>query len=107
MGDALYLKKQFAQLESDESQHPTILNLDKKYHFGKLYRDYYKIWLKLRQQSGVEFDLLYDPKGWMTVMEYPEIFSNPTLYIHQGGLIGNESMLPRYIRKYPDEDIRF
>jgi len=74
--------------------------LEKKYHFGKLYRDYYKIWLKLRQQTGVEFDLLYDPKGWMVMMAYPEIFTEPTLYIHQGGLIGNESMLPRYERKY-------
>ncbi|MEA3456689.1 MAG: 1-aminocyclopropane-1-carboxylate deaminase/D-cysteine desulfhydrase [Campylobacterota bacterium] len=102
VGDSEYLKKQFTVLEDDEKYHPTILNLEKKYHFGKLYRDYYKIWLKLRQQTGVEFDLLYDPKGWMTMMAYPEIFSKPTLYIHQGGLMGNESMLLRYQRKYKD-----
>ncbi len=100
VGDSNYLQKQFLILEEDEKYHPTILNLEKKYHFGKLYKDYYKIWLKLHEQTGVEFDLLYDPKGWMTVMAYPEIFSEPTLYIHQGGLIGNESMLPRYKRKY-------
>ena len=108
VGDNAYLKRQFLMLEDDEKFHPTILNLEKKYHFGKLYRDYYKIWLKLRQQTGVEFDLLYDPKGWMTVMAYPKIFLEPTLYIHQGGLIGNESMLLRYERKYKDmihEDI--
>ena len=102
VGDSDYLKKQFLMLEDDEKFHPTILNLEKKYHFGKLYRDYYKIWLKLRQQTGVEFDLLYDPKGWITMMAYSEIFTEPTLYIHQGGLIGNESMLPRYQRKYKD-----
>jgi len=102
VGDSDYLKKQFLILEGDEKFHPTILNLEKKYHFGKLYRDSYEIWLKLRQQTGVEFDLLYDPKGWMTVMAYPEIFTEPTLYIHQGGLIGNESMIPRYQRKYKD-----
>ena len=102
VGDSAYLKKQFLMLEDDEKYHPTILNLEKKYHFGKLYRDSYKIWLKLRQQTGVEFDLLYDPKGWMAVMAYPEIFTETTLYIHQGGLIGNESMLPRYQRKYKD-----
>ena len=102
VGDSDYLKKQFLMLEGDEKFHPTILNLEKKYHFGKLYRDSYEIWLKLRQQTGVEFDLLYDPKGWMTVMAYPEIFTEPTLYIHQGGLIGNESMIPRYQRKYKD-----
>jgi len=101
VGDSDYLKKQFLMMEGDEKYHPEILNLDKKYHFGKLYRDSYKIWLKLRQQTGVEFDLLYDPKGWMVMMAYPEIFSEPTLYIHQGGLKGNESMLRRYKRKFP------
>ncbi len=100
VGDSDYLRKQFLMLEEDEKFHPTILNLEKKYHFGKLYKDFYKIWLKLHQQTGVEFDLLYDPKGWMTVLAFPEIFSEPTLYIHQGGLIGNESMFPRYERKY-------
>jgi len=102
VGDDAYLKKQFLMLEGDEKYHPMILNTPKKYHFGKLYRDSYKIWLKLYEQTGVEFDLLYDPKGWMTMMEFPEIFSKPTLYIHQGGLIGNESMLLRYERKYKD-----
>ena len=102
VGNSDYLKKQFLMLEGDEKYHPKILNLEKKYHFGKLYRDSYKIWLKLHEQTGVEFDLLYDPKGWMTMMKFPEIFSKPTLYIHQGGLIGNESMLLRYERKYKD-----
>jgi 1-aminocyclopropane-1-carboxylate deaminase len=49
---------------------------------------------------GVEFDLLYDPHGWLTLLENPELFDNPLLYIHQGGLLGNESMLKRYERKY-------
>ena len=107
-GGSDYLKKQFRQLEEEEALHPTILEREKKYHFGKLYRDSYKIWLKLRRETGVEFDLLYDPKGWMVLMENPELFSGETLYIHQGGLIGNESMLPRYERKYKEltrEDI--
>jgi 1-aminocyclopropane-1-carboxylate deaminase/D-cysteine desulfhydrase-like pyridoxal-dependent ACC family enzyme len=100
VGDDSYLKKQFTMLVEDEKYHPTILNTQKRYHFGKLYRDFYKIWLKLQQETKVEFDLLYDPKGWMVVMDNLDIFSQPTLYIHQGGLVGNESMLPRYERKY-------
>ena len=100
VGDEEYLKKQFSELESDEKYHPTILTLDKKHHFGKLYRENYKIWLKLQQQTGVEFDLLYDPLGWRVLLAHPEVFSKPTLYIHQGGVLGNESMLPRYERKY-------
>ena len=101
VGDSEYLIKQFLELEADEKNHPTILTLEKKHHFGKLYKDNYKIWLKLQQQTGVVFDLLYDPLGWRTLLAHPEVFSKPTLYIHQGGVLGNESMLPRYERKYP------
>ncbi len=101
VGDKDYLKKQFLELETDERYHPTILTLEKKHHFGKLYRENYKIWLKLRQQTGVVFDLLYDPLGWRTILAHSEVFHKPTLYIHQGGVLGNESMFPRYERKYP------
>jgi 1-aminocyclopropane-1-carboxylate deaminase/D-cysteine desulfhydrase-like pyridoxal-dependent ACC family enzyme len=100
VGDAHYLKKQFLALERKETLHPEIVSLEKKHHFGKLYKENYKIWLKLQQQTGVEFDLLYDPIGWRVLLAHSEIFSKPTLYIHQGGLLGNESMLPRYKRKY-------
>ena len=100
VGDGIYLKKQFLELEEDEAYHPHILTLEKKHHFGKLYKENYKIWLKLQQQTGVEFDLLYDPLGWRVLLAHTEIFSKPTLYIHQGGVLGNESMLPRYERKY-------
>jgi 1-aminocyclopropane-1-carboxylate deaminase/D-cysteine desulfhydrase-like pyridoxal-dependent ACC family enzyme len=105
VGDSEYLKKQFLELESDEKYHPTVLSLEKKHHFGKLYRENYKIWLKLQQQTGVVFDLLYDPLGWRTMLAHPEVFSKPTLYIHQGGVLGNESMLPRYERKYKREEL--
>ncbi|MEA1954444.1 MAG: 1-aminocyclopropane-1-carboxylate deaminase/D-cysteine desulfhydrase [Campylobacterota bacterium] len=101
VGDKDYLKEQFLELERDELHHPSILSLEKKYHFGKLYPDNYKIWLKLQKEIGVEFDLLYDPLGWRVLLAHPELFSKPLLYIHQGGVLGNESMLPRYKRKYP------
>jgi 1-aminocyclopropane-1-carboxylate deaminase/D-cysteine desulfhydrase-like pyridoxal-dependent ACC family enzyme len=100
VGDSEYLEKQFFELEADEACHPTILTLEKKHHFGKLYKDNYKIWLKLHQQTGVEFDLLYDPLGWRVLLAHPEVLKTPVLYIHQGGVLGNESMLPRYKRKY-------
>ena len=105
VGDDSYLKKQFLELETEVKYHPMILTLEKKHHFGKLYRENYKIWLKLQQQMGVEFDLLYDPLGWRVLLAHPEVFSKPTLYIHQGGVLGNESMLPRYERKYNKQDL--
>ncbi|MCF6206248.1 MAG: 1-aminocyclopropane-1-carboxylate deaminase/D-cysteine desulfhydrase [Sulfurovum sp.] len=102
VGDEAYLTKQFTMLEPDKTFHPTVISLPKKHHFGKLYRENYEIWLKLRQQTGVVFDLLYDPLGWRTLLAYPEIYAErPLLYIHQGGLLGNESMLLRYLRKFP------
>ena len=102
VGDGEYLKKQFSELEKEVKYHPKILTLEKKHHFGKLYKENYIIWLKLQQETGVVFDLLYDPLGWRVLLAHLEIFSKPTLYIHQGGVLGNESMLPRYERKYKD-----
>ncbi len=102
VGGDEYLQKQFAMLEEDKGLHPTILNIGKKHHFGKLYEENYKIWLKLQEQTGVEFDLLYDPTGWRTLIDHKELFDKPILYVHQGGVFGNESMLLRYQRRYPD-----
>jgi len=100
VGGVEYLKEQFFMLEKNKASHPTIVEPSKKRHFGKLYRESYDIWLELREKMGVEFDLLYDPHGWLTLLENPKLFEKPLLYIHQGGVIGNESMLMRYERKY-------
>ncbi len=100
VGNSEYLKQQFLELEKDIFIHPTILNTSKKFHFGKLYKENYKIWKELKEQINIEFDLLYDPIGWQTILKYENIENIPILYIHQGGLKGNETMLSRYIRKY-------
>ncbi|MFK5975279.1 MAG: 1-aminocyclopropane-1-carboxylate deaminase/D-cysteine desulfhydrase [Sulfurovum sp.] len=108
VGDKNYLIEQFRILDSDTTHHPTVVTLPKKHHFGKLYLENYKIWLKLQLQTEVEFDLLYDPLGWRVLLSSLDVLSKPTLYIHQGGILGNESMLPRYERKYKElanEDI--
>lgn len=102
VGDSAYLKKQFFMLEENEAYHPTIISPPKKWHFGKLYSEHYKIWLKLHKQTGIEFDMLYDPIGWQVLLENFDSFDGALLYIHQGGVLGNESMLPRYQRKYKD-----
>ena len=104
VGGESYLKKQFLELEADESKHPTILNLEKKYHFGKLYREFFEIWIELKDNTDIEFDLLYDPLGWLTMLKHQSKFKKEILYIHQGGLIGNESMYPRYKRKFSEDN---
>ncbi len=100
VGDDEYLKKQFTQLNSNIEQHPTILNSGKKYHFGKLYKEFYLMYKWLFEQTNIEFELLYDPLGFIVLLNY--LKKNPTkkvLYIHQGGILGNETMLKRYERK--------
>ena len=93
VGDSEYLKKQFSYLGGGKM--PTILSPRKKYHFGKLYKNLFEIWKNLKS-LGIEFDLLYDPIGWDTI-EYYDLKN--ILYIHQGGLKGNITMLKRYERK--------
>lgn len=102
VGGKEYLIKQFEQL--GESDFPHILELDHKHHFGKLYRQDYLIWKQLLEDTSIEFDLLYDPMMWQCLQSwYKENQDKTIIYVHQGGLLGNESMLPRYERKYgPD-----
>ncbi len=100
VGKEEYLKKQFFSLEEDESFHPTILKLPKNYHFGKLYKEFYEIYLKLKEQTKIEFELLYDPLGFISLINSDYFSSGTTiLYIHQGGILGNKTMIERYKRK--------
>ncbi|MDD2652791.1 MAG: 1-aminocyclopropane-1-carboxylate deaminase [Sulfurimonas sp.] len=94
VGDSEYLKKQMSAL------HPLPKNLiilepRKKYHFAKPYREFLEIQQKLLG-TGVEFDLIYAPSMWMALLEQTQ---EEILYIHSGGVSGNESMLARYRQK--------
>jgi len=111
VGDERYLEKQFNELNSNKSHWPTILKSSKKFHFGKINQSHYQLWHQLLQATEIEFDLLYDPIGWQCLLEYLESDSSEKItassssaifYLHQGGLVGNQTMLPRYKRKYPE-----
>ncbi|MGZ9898159.1 1-aminocyclopropane-1-carboxylate deaminase/D-cysteine desulfhydrase [Shewanella gaetbuli] len=109
VGDESYLTAQFSQLVDDVHLHPIILNDGNKYHFGKLYLPLYQLWQEVQQSTGVEFDLLYDPIGLSVLKHHLNnpIFADKTvLYLHQGGLIGNQSMLKRYQRKLAKTNVR-
>ncbi|MGE4456252.1 MAG: 1-aminocyclopropane-1-carboxylate deaminase/D-cysteine desulfhydrase [Arcobacteraceae bacterium] len=101
VGDEDYLRSEFVGLESDENLHPKILKTTKKYHFGKLYKNLYLLWLELHSKTMIEYDLLYDPIGIETMINNSDVFDgSKVIYIHQGGLKGNVTMLERYRRKY-------
>lgn len=98
VGGDEYLKQQWISL--GEHAHPTILSGTTKHQFGHLYPDQYQLWQALGQQTGVEFELLYDPLMWQRLLTWwPTQKGRNLLYIHQGGLLGNESMVPRYHRQ--------
>ncbi|MBR2157553.1 MAG: 1-aminocyclopropane-1-carboxylate deaminase [Campylobacter sp.] len=94
VGDRAYLKEQILAL--DKTSKVQILPPPRKFHFGKPYAELYEIWQKAKAQTGIEFDLIYDPVGLLTLLENRDKFTNEVLYIHQGGILGNISQLQRY-----------
>lgn len=100
VGDDDYLMAQWKMLDDTIEKYPIVLDSIRKYHYGKLYKESYAIWKKLKISMGMEFDMLYDPVGWIKLLENIDGIKGTPIYIHQGGLRGNESMQARYDRKY-------
>jgi len=94
VGDVEYLKEQMSAL-APLPQNLVILAPKKKYHFAKPYKEFLEMYRKL-QKSGIEFDLLYAPAMFEALLEQTD---EKVLYIHSGGVSGNESMLARYSQK--------
>ncbi len=97
VGDEEYLGEQFVALDPT-APCPIILSPPKKYRFGRLYLELFELWRELKKQTDVTFDLLYDPIGFATLL-YHDLLDEDLLYIHQGGLMGNETMIERYKAK--------
>jgi 1-aminocyclopropane-1-carboxylate deaminase len=100
VGDADYLKSEIEALTP--SSKARILQPPKKYHFGDLKPELYQIWREVCEQTGIEFELIYDPVGFLTMMANLGAFKNEILYIHQGGALGNISQKLRYERKFKE-----
>jgi len=99
VGDKEYLTQQFSELVSDNNLYPKILDLNKKYAFGKPYKEFIKTWQNVCSETKKPFDLLYDPLGWLIVNKFYDELPQPIIYIQCGGLTGNSTMLNRYKRK--------
>lgn len=95
VGDEIYLREQMQALEEIPSN-LVILPTKKKYHFAKPYLEFYEIYKKLKS-TGVEFDMLYAPSMWLSILDEVQ---EPLLYVHSGGVTGNPSMLERYQKKF-------
>ncbi len=99
VADNSYLQEQFSMLEPNTTLHPKILEPPRRYKFAKPYIELYKLWQEVKKESGIIFDLIYDPIGFATILHHNLLNSN-LLYIHQGGLLGNETMIERYKKKF-------
>lgn len=97
IGDSTYLKEQMSAIGSIP-ENLVILEPKKKFHFAKLYREFYEVFSNLKD-AGIEFDLLYAPSLWLALLEQTR---EKVLYIHSGGMTGNETMLKRYEHKFKD-----
>ncbi len=100
VGDADYLKSEIEALTPNSKAR--ILQPPKKYHFGDLKPELYQIWREVCEQTRIEFELIYDPVGFLTMMANLGAFKNEILYIHQGGALGNISQKLRYERKFKE-----
>ncbi len=94
IGNVEYLKEQMNALHAIP-ENLIILSPSKKYHFAKLYPEFFDIY-KLLLETGIEFDLLYSPSMWKALFEQTQ---ENILYIHSGGVTGNKTMLQRYENK--------
>jgi len=94
VGDSSYLREQMLAL-SEIPDNLIVLEPRKKYHFAKPYPELLEMY-KRTKEAGVEFDLLYSPAMWLALLEQTD---ERVLYIHSGGVSGNESMLKRYEAK--------
>ncbi|RVU84822.1 pyridoxal-phosphate dependent enzyme [Leucothrix sargassi] len=96
IGDTDTLKALFKQQLPDSKRYPVILDTDVKYHFGEPHKALLQTHQAVVEASGIEFELMYDAKTWLILKDWT--CDLPILYIHNGGISGNESMLGRYKR---------
>ena len=94
VGGRAYLLAQIERLGSVPAN-LCILEGNKRYHFARPHPDLLATW-KMLKKNGVVVDLIYGALMWHRLLQHVEQLSGTTLYVHSGGLAGNETMLDRY-----------
>jgi 1-aminocyclopropane-1-carboxylate deaminase/D-cysteine desulfhydrase-like pyridoxal-dependent ACC family enzyme len=97
IGSSQWLSQQFAQL-SELSPSPClpIILPNNTYRFATPHLELLTTINSIEQLSGIEFDRVYDPVGWQILLANLAAFSEPLVYIHCGGTMGNVTMDKRY-----------
>lgn len=97
VGDKAYLQRQI-NLLLPLPGNLTILQTRSRYRFGALHPELLKRYCELKE-AGIEFDLIYAPVMWTALLEQLSTIEGEILYVHSGGVGGNETMLARYARQ--------
>lgn len=95
VGNPEYLLKQFEALITTKQRIPHVLAND-MYRFATPYAELYQTITDIQNTSQIEFDMVYDPVGWDILLRNINKISAPILYLHCGGINGNNTMLQRY-----------
>jgi len=93
VGDEAFQLEQWQRLST--GPYPKILPSPKK-KFAKPYAEYLEMYTELKNETNIEFDLIYAPKTWIQMSEQLLDEEADILYIHTGGVTGNTTMLERY-----------
>jgi len=94
VGDEAYQLQQWKRLS--DGPYPKIFKQHDKKKFAKPYDEYLQIYKELKEKTGITFDLIYAPRTWLQLLENLNPNATTILYIHTGGISGNETMLQRY-----------
>ncbi|MGE4399655.1 MAG: 1-aminocyclopropane-1-carboxylate deaminase [Campylobacterales bacterium] len=97
VSDAQFLNGEFGRL--GVTKKPTILETKDKIAFAAPHPKLLAVYKELLN-AGVKFDLIYDTKCWLAISENLEFFEGrDAIFIHSGGVLGNETQLERYRHK--------
>lgn len=92
--DSEFLEKNIKTL--DENSRLKILNPTQKFVFGGLYDELYDMIMLVNKVSNIEFELIYDSVGFVSIKNNLDKLKQNIIYIHQGGEVGHKSQLLRY-----------
>jgi 1-aminocyclopropane-1-carboxylate deaminase/D-cysteine desulfhydrase-like pyridoxal-dependent ACC family enzyme len=92
-----FLYREFERL--GVTKKPSIIETKDKIAFAAPHPKLLNIYRELLG-AGLEFDLIYDAKCWLAIVENIEYFEGrDVIFIHSGGVLGNETQLARYAHK--------
>lgn len=94
VGDTAYLER---QIETLMPLPPNLTVLSTPFRFATPHPELLEMHETLKA-AGIEFDLIYAPVMWKALMEKIDAMKGEVLYVHSGGVSGNETMLARYAR---------